>query len=176
MSLKFNFLILITCILKSLNFLQCKVKFLQVFLHNLSEIWYFKRKVDFLSRGEKMLSNIFQIQIRSLNKFFQFRSLWVHFHGWPHGFKSPGTFTETIMVNYWRMHGQVQTCMRNNDLLYAQKNSLFAFILYLISLGLNGFVCVSFLGIRIMLKENGMLWSWHSQWNLAMLWIFWCYF
>lgn len=39
-----------------------------------------------------------------------------------------------------------------------RKNSLFAFILYLISLVLNGFaVCVSFLGLRIMLKENGML-------------------
>ena len=68
-----------------------------------------------------MLSNIFQIQVRSLNKFLQFRSLWVHFRGWPHGFKSPGTFTEIIMVNYWRMNGQVQTCMHDNDLLYAQK-------------------------------------------------------
>lgn len=38
-----------------------------------------------------------------------------------------------------------------------RKNSLFAFILYLISLVLNGVVCVSFLGLRIMLKENGML-------------------
>lgn len=38
-----------------------------------------------------------------------------------------------------------------------RKNSLFAFMLYLISLGLNCFVCVSFLGLRIMLKENGML-------------------
>lgn len=38
-----------------------------------------------------------------------------------------------------------------------RKTSLFAFILYLISLVLNGFVCVSFLGLRIMLKENGML-------------------
>ena len=67
-----------------------------------------------------MLSNIFQIQI-SLNKFFRFRSLWVHLRGWPYGFKSPGTFTKTIMVNYGRMHDQVQTCMHDNDLLSAQK-------------------------------------------------------
>ena len=30
--------------------------------------------------------------------------------------------------------------------------------------------------IRILSEKAGLLWSWHSQWNMAVLWIFWCYY
>lgn len=30
--------------------------------------------------------------------------------------------------------------------------------------------------IRILSEKAGLLWSWYSQWNMAVLWIFWCYY